>query len=186
MKDEMDEAEIVSSMVDNELTDHEVAQITKRMVQEKRLMAAWERYHLISDTLKKHLPPHVCSDFSQKIAQAIEHEPAILAPHRRTLKSTPLMKQIAGLGLAASVTAIAIFATQNYFAEGGMRAPAIANVQPVPDASQFERIALPEPRQQAPANIDKYLADHNQNAPRVHGVLPYARIVGYSADTNEK
>lgn len=186
MKDTMDDAEIVSSLVDDELGNHEVEQITRCMVDDKDLMDSWERYHLISDTLKKNLPPHVSPSFSQQISKAIENEPSILSPHRRSFKTPQFIKQFAGLGLAASVTAVAIFTTQSYFTSSLTEGPAVASMQAVPQANQFDRIALPQPRKQVPANIDKYLANHNGHASRVPGVLPYARIIGYSTDDTGK
>ncbi len=186
--DKMESGEKISAMVDGELDHHELGGLIAEMRDDGEMLQAWERYHLVSDVLKKNLCSHISTDFCQRISAALVNEPAILAPRRRNFHLTPLMRQIAGLGVAASVTAVAILGTQYYMNSGEMPAASLAAAgveTQMPASNNFERIALPQ-QQPFPSSVDKYMVYHNQHAAGVQGVLPYVRIIGYRPDSQEK
>lgn len=198
--DKSDMQEQVSAFVDGEVDGRETTELLKLMKHDRHILDSWECYHLISDSLKKNLSSHVPVDFSERVSRALEDEPVVLAPRRITPRLSPFMKQVAGLGIAASVTAVAILGTQQYFmATGG--ATTVAEQRLAPTSDQFERIAIPgtgtavmPSGQQAmpasvagtqrpvPGNMNKYLVNHNQNASGVQGVMPYARIIGHTPE----
>ncbi|VAX09324.1 hypothetical protein MNBD_GAMMA25-2382 [hydrothermal vent metagenome] len=103
--------ERLSALMDDELIDYQ--QDLDKLEQSDELKQRWMRYHLIRDVVSGHLPDTVVPDFNlaSRVSAAIEHEPTILAPRR--FQPRQLMKQAAGLAIAATVSAIAIISIQN-------------------------------------------------------------------------
>lgn len=199
--DKTDMHEQLSAMVDDELDGRDCAELLRQIKSDERMRCSWQCYHLISDSLRKNLAPHVPKDFCSQVSQALENEPVVFAPQRKSPRLSPFMKQVAGLGVAASVTAVAILGTQQYVLSTGGGSAQVAQVPAAPSADQFERIAVPEPAVAAagqpvlpangtapnlPRNMGKYLVNHNQNAPGMPGVMPYARIVVYPAENPKR
>jgi len=187
MVDNVEAGESLSALMDEELEHHQQGSMITHLCRDSQHQRSWQHFNLISDVLKKNLPSHVSADFCQKVSLALEQEPTILAPHhRRPLRLTPFVRQVTGLGIAASVTAAAILGTQYFVDTPGFGTAPVAQIQAAPDAQQFERIAIPELRQPMPSSVNKYLVNHNQHAAGVQGVLPYARIIGYRPENSEK
>ena len=101
----------LSALMDDELVDFE--QDIDNLQGSDSLKQCWMRYHLIRDVVSGHLPDTVVPDFdlAARVSAALEHEPTILAPRR--FQPRQLMKQAAGLAIAATVSAIAIISIQN-------------------------------------------------------------------------
>lgn len=84
------------------------------------LRSKWQRYHLIRDGLRGELGQSTNFDVAASIAQAIEAEPAILAPTKRLRdipvigSVIPLVKQSGQFLVAASVAAVVILGVQNF------------------------------------------------------------------------
>jgi len=109
--------------------------------------------------------------------------------NKATVVSFPVFKQIAGLAVAASVMVVAILVTQSFSTNDGIApTPQVAkSTAPAITRQQFARVSgvtasgvkatLP-PRFQN--RLNKYLINHNQYSSGVPGVLPYARIIGYT------
>ena len=112
--------ERLSALMDNALSGYE--NDIDRLRESDSLKQRWMRYHLIRDTLSGHLPETPDFDLAARVSAALENEPVILAPRR--FRPKQLMKQAAGLAIAAPVSAIAIISIQN--PEPG-RAPALAS-----------------------------------------------------------
>ncbi len=186
MVNKVDAGENISALVDGELEHHEINDMIQELRDDVHMLRSWERYHLISDVLRKNLASHLSPDFCQQVSLAIEQEPTVLAPQRHSLRLSPFMRQVAGLGIAASVTAVAILGTQYYIGGSGVTAAPMAQNQSAPTDAQFARIAIPESPQPIPSNVNRYLVNHNQHAAGVQGVLPYARIIGYRPESPEK
>jgi sigma-E factor negative regulatory protein RseA len=99
-------------------------------------------------------------------------------------------KQIAGLAVAASVTAVTVLGVQAWNRDSVMPAQVAETPAPVPVQAQTAAAGVANDKTPLPAHIQSqithYLVTHNQNTVGVHGMLPYARIVGYSSgDTAE-
>ena len=82
------------------------------------LQLKWKSYHLIRDGLRQELPANINFDIADKIAQAIEAEPTILAP-KKTWRDLPLVsniipfaKQGGQMAIAASVAVAMIIGVQ--------------------------------------------------------------------------
>ena len=109
MSDKADER--LSALMDSELDNFE--QDIELLESSEHLKQRWMRYHLIRDVVSGHLPDAHTPDFelAARVSAALEHEPTVLAPRR--FQPRQLMKQAAGLAIAATVSAIAIITIQN-------------------------------------------------------------------------
>ena len=74
------------------------------------LRSAWRRYHLVGDSLRGQLPAQVpATDLAARISSALESEPSILSPQKRSQSFTRrMLKPAAGMAIAASVALVAI------------------------------------------------------------------------------
>lgn len=191
--------ERLSALVDGELNGAEYGQALDVLSVSPELRQRWMRYHTASDALKKGLPAAgLKSDFSSRVMQAIDAEPTIFAPRNITHRINPLLKQFAGLAIAASVTAVAVLGVQTWRLQPTAE-PIVAAVQvtPPPVADLIRPVvatttaasantmtvdadssALPPHVQ---SQINQYLLTH-QNSLAAQRMLPYARIVGYAAE----
>jgi sigma-E factor negative regulatory protein RseA len=82
------------------------------------LQLKWKSYHLIRDSLRQELPANINVDIADLVAQALEAEPAILAP-KKTWRDLPLVssvvpfaKQGGQMAIAASVAVAMIIGVQ--------------------------------------------------------------------------
>ena len=190
--------ERLSALVDGELNGAEYGQALDAINLSPELRQRWMRYHTASDALKNSLPAALLKpDFSSRVMQAIDAEPTILAPRNITRKINPLVKQFAGLAIAASVTAVAVLGVQTWRLEP-VAEPVATAVQLTPPVADLIRpvvattttastntmtvdadsSALPPHVQ---SQINQYLLNH-QNSLAAQRMLPYARIVGYAAE----
>jgi sigma-E factor negative regulatory protein RseA len=104
-------AEQISMLLDDELHKDEVQAVIQRMRDDKDLKDCWEHYHVIGDTLRKSLPPVICTDLAKRIADAIHYEPAYLHPTPRVSPAEQghRANNAVGFALAASISAISVF-----------------------------------------------------------------------------
>ncbi len=206
--------ERISALVDGELDEREHQVSVDKLLAHSENRKAWGRYHLIGDTLKRSLPKGMDHDFSSRVMAALDNEPTVLAPPAPAKSSWG--QRVAGLAVAASVTAVAILGVQFMYQQDGQTlTPQMAQTSMglSPTAqSQAARVNLQQsgvqqsrvqqslraniqtvtqssvtmahsskPVNQFHSRLNKYLVDHNQQAPRaaVQGMIPYARIVAY-------
>lgn len=192
MSDAEHSAERLSCLVDGELHGAELDRAVGEVKGSPEQQQRWSRYHLAVDAMKKSLPVTlVKEDFASRVMQSIESEPTVLAPHSKSSRTSPIRHPLAGLAVAASVTAVVIFGARNYFTAGDTAAPVaqapqvqsapVVAAAPAPAANvatvAAEQQAVPDQMQ---AKLNRYLLNHNQSAIGMHGMLPYARIVGYN------
>jgi sigma-E factor negative regulatory protein RseA len=202
--------EQISSMVDGELDDTlDDKSCFDHLVENKEAGHRWERYHLISDALKRNLPRFIDNQLASRVMAELENEPTVLAPPRA---NSLIGKQVAGLAIAASVATVAVLGVQFMYKEDGMAPlPQVAQLNDskvqssplpaskVPVGKEFilrdvqtvtQTINPVDPHsQQRQAqilkryhpNLNKYFLNHNQRAARgvVQGIIPYARIITY-------
>jgi sigma-E factor negative regulatory protein RseA len=176
-----EDREWLSALADGELHEQSMEQRLTTLRDDPQLLASWQAYHLIRDTVSSNLNHSVAPQLHRRIAAALESEPTILAPQRRR---QPWLKQVAGVAIAASVTGVAIIGLQNM--NGVDSNPAAAQV-----AQQQEYLRM-KPAQVARRNetpvqsndaLNRYLVNHNEYSANsgIQGMLPYVRIVGYKA-----
>ncbi|VAX14442.1 hypothetical protein MNBD_GAMMA24-2281 [hydrothermal vent metagenome] len=195
MSDKVEER--LSALMDDELVDFELD--IDHLEENDSLKQRWMRYHLIRDVVSGHVPDTLVPDFNlaARVSAALEHEPTILAPRR--FQPRQLMKQAAGLAIAATVSAIAIISIQNpSFEQTGITPLATADKQgdklialagKGQNAESAELVSLTTAKQHihnprlshtSASKFSGYLLNHNEYAAsaNIQGMLPYMRIVG--------
>jgi len=138
------------------------------------LQLKWKNYHLIRDSLRQELPANINFDIVDKVAQALESEPAILAP-KKNWRDIPLVgsvvpfaKQGGQMAIAASVAVAMIIGVQqvnqadvdqpfNAAApipgiQGGLSPVSFDQTRTVPNSDGVEQRR----------RINAYLTDHKQ------------------------
>ena len=93
----------ISSLMDGELEAHEAERAIRGCCADGEAARKWQEYHLISDVLRGGRPHP--SGTAERVRQALEREPAIIARPRRVLDST--LGRVA-LATAASVATVGV------------------------------------------------------------------------------
>lgn len=177
--------EQLSTLVDDELANQDA--VLQQLAADPELKARWSRYHLIRDVVSGHIPEkQPFGDIASRVSQALEQEPAILAPvHKR--KHTPkipfIVKQIGGLAIAATVSAVAVITVQQTQEETANAPTQIATAQPQSQSQPSAQIRYVSDTSgldtAVQSKLSGYLVNHNEYSvsANMQGVLPYMRIV---------
>ncbi|MEO5703161.1 MAG: RseA family anti-sigma factor [Gammaproteobacteria bacterium] len=109
--------EQISALMDGELSDTETHNLISTLQHDPELKKVWGSYHLIRAAIHNDLPDKLEQDVARNVINALASEPTVLAPRSVALESklrslSPAFRQIAGLAVAASVTALAILSVQ--------------------------------------------------------------------------
>jgi sigma-E factor negative regulatory protein RseA len=172
--------EQLSALMDGECALTEVEMAVRRLTKDANLQACWQRYHLISDTIKNNIPDTIDLDLVDRINRTIATDPP-LQIHGLAKKFT-WYKPVTGFALAASVALVAFAGfrltpfeatSESSLAAAGSSPPPFS---PVISQPSIANNALEE-------KLSTYLVSHNEHASlhSVHSVLPYVRMVGYQA-----
>ena len=188
---ESDTNERISALADGELDGSACNRIMEALYASPEQRRAWARFHLIGDVMRHAGPVPGADSIALRVGAALAGERIVAStPRRRWASIGPL----AGLALAASISAVAVLVIHSLDDGSGPR-PA-----PVADGSRYE-VAIASPgassrdtprtadRLQwsgvAPdteARLNAYLVNHSEHAGNgVPGVLPYVRLVGYQS-----
>lgn len=182
----------LSSLMDGELRDAD--RWFEKLANDEEMKDAWKRYHLARDAIKGQLSEFPTLDISSAVSESLKDEPVILTPLWRRISPQYVMKQAAGLAVAAAVGTIAVISVQ----QTQLTTPdnnAIAqttkqqlNPQLVASAGQttgqIRQVSFTT-RKKLDAAVESklsgYLVNHNEFATsvRVSGVMPYTRIVSF-------
>lgn len=179
----------LSALMDGELRDTD--KWCERLTKDKEMQAVWQRYHLARDAMKGQLSDFPALDISAAVSQSLKDEPVVLTPVWRRLNPRYVMKQAAGLAVAAAVGTIAILGvqqTQQVTADNNIVAK-VTDTQAYQVASQAQPARIRQvsftTRKKLDAAVETklsgYLVNHNEfsNSVRVSGVMPYTRIVSF-------
>jgi negative regulator of sigma E activity len=105
--------EQLSACLDGELAAAELDLLLKRLQRNPELREALGRYTVIGEALRHSKPAVASRSFADKVMAAVEQDPASA---RRAPRISPVMlrrlRPVAGIGVAATVAAIAIFSVQ--------------------------------------------------------------------------
>jgi len=94
-------AELLSAFMDNE------ADLPAELLRSDTVRAQWATYHFIGDVLRsEELAISVSPTFNQRLAAALETEPPIVAPRRRTAMRFIGRYAVPGVALVAAVVAV--------------------------------------------------------------------------------
>jgi sigma-E factor negative regulatory protein RseA len=109
--------EQLSTCLDGELSAAELDLLLKRLERDPELRDALGRYTVIGEALRNTRPVVASRSFADKIMAAVEQEPAQKAAvTRRGVRISPVLSRslrpVAGIGIAATVAALAIFSVQ--------------------------------------------------------------------------
>ena len=104
--------EQLSACLDGELPERELDLLLKRLDQDPELRACMGRYGLISETLRAGKPASARIDLAGAVMTRIQAEPAPRRPAGLSPAVARRLRPVAGIAVAASVAALAIFSVQ--------------------------------------------------------------------------
>lgn len=172
--------EQLSAYLDGELPREEAGLLVRRLMQDPELQARWARYHTIGAVLKRQTPEHANAGLSRRVMTAIASE----TPARGQARMPAWLKPLAGVAIAASVAAVAVFGARSLYApESAVPAAQLAQapVASLPDA-RLPRAGTRWQRTQpaVASQLNDYLLRHYGHSGAALPVAAgYARIVGY-------
>ena len=103
--------EQLSACLHGELPDRELALLLKRVGQDGEMRSAMTRYGMISETLRTGTVAQISPDFAARVMAQVASEPTVRAP-RVSPVTWHRLRPAAGLAVAASVAALALFSVQ--------------------------------------------------------------------------
>jgi sigma-E factor negative regulatory protein RseA len=103
--------EQLSACLDGELPDRELALLLKRIDDDADLRGVMTRYGLISETLRTGSGTAISADFAARVMTRIEAEPKAPAS-KVSPRLLRRLRPVAGIAVAASVAALAVFSVQ--------------------------------------------------------------------------
>lgn len=143
MANVMANKEQISALVDGEIQDKV---LLEQLGNEQELADAFGRYHLYGDVLRNELPSHLQLDLSERIAEALADEPAMVAaPATPSLNEgfkaaeqdnvvrprfgrvSPLLRYVGQFAVAASVSAALIVGVQQY-SQNDLQSPVLNTI----------------------------------------------------------
>ena len=189
-----DKTDRLSALMDGELDD--VDRGVEQLAKDKEMQGVWRRYHLARDVMKGQASEFPALDISAAVSESLKSEPIILTSMWRRLSPRYVMKQAAGLAVAAAVGTVAVLSVQqtqlvstddNTLASAGST-PSYQVAQQQPLRIRQVSFTTREKLDAAvESKLSSYLVNHNEfsTSTRVSGVMPYTRIVSFvSAPTN--
>jgi sigma-E factor negative regulatory protein RseA len=167
--------ERLSSLMDGELDEHEIAGELARISNDPERQACWAAYHMIGDALRGESVAE--DDFTVRVRARLESEPTVLAPMRHVRRTTrrialPLAASLCG---AAVVAWLALSNNPMVSPDAGEASPSLAASQttaPVSPMTEVADVSESDP-------MSEYLMAHQQFSPStaMQGVVPYVRTV---------
>lgn len=167
--------ETISLLVDNYQSENEKLD---EVLKDEQLSDTWDRYHLIGDVIRNDMPDEIQMDLSAQIAEAISHEPTVLAPrnaqsfvNKAKANVVKFIKPFGQVAIAASAAGLMILGVQQNVADtdtvaptqvlqtiplGGFADPVSFNYQNNSQKAQQQAFAMQQRRFQA------LLSDHQQ------------------------
>jgi negative regulator of sigma E activity len=177
----------VSDMLDDEVNAQQVEDLTNAFESDSGMKKTYARYALVSDILQNHAPDMIDVHFAENVSKVLDDEPTILGGFRRHLHMPAVLKQVASLAAAASITAVTILGIQSYnIAETPDASSVVASVNrlPVPENKDWVRVSGVNwnKKPSVESRLNSYLVNHNAYSQGVQGILPYAKIVSYQGN----
>lgn len=192
MADNLEEK--ISALVDGEMSREEVEHLVDGLRHDTAGQMCWRHYHLISDALKNNLPDRLPEDFVNRISQALESEPLLCTPPRRTFNTPAFLTPTIGFALAASIAAV-VFIGFGWNTQTGIeQMPTLASnntptsaittvsTQPMVSYANVHGKQWDVEQPELASKLNDFLINHNQYSAMdgIHNsVLPQVRIVGY-------
>lgn len=125
--------EQLSACLDGELPAAELDLLLRRLERNPELREAIGRYTVIGEALRHGQPLVASRSFADSVMAAVEQEPALARPAARISPAfARRLRPIAGIGVAATVAALAVFSVQR----AGILPATVAVNEPVAVASR--------------------------------------------------
>jgi len=168
MRDEIKEQ--ISALVDSETYDQDIIDQVKH---DDELRATMTRYSLVGDVLNNRYEPG-SHELAAKVSDSLHDEATLITP-QQWLKKPRLMKQTAGIALAATVAAIAILVAGNFSATTNTQTTVTVVVGPITDKPVRMTSAVQR-------KLNGYLVSHTEYSAssQMKGMLPYTRIASFA------
>jgi len=166
--------EKLSSFFDDEQSIDTV--LMNSLLNDNETKAKWVRYNLVSDVLNDRDHHKVDKAWFAGLTDKLDKEPTILSPHvMRTFKQK-VVKQIAGLAVAASVAMVAIVSVQQNQISKTESTTQVAQRALI--SSDIKPVAL-RLNKAAESKLSGYLVNHYEHSitGKMQGLMPYMRIV---------
>lgn len=182
-----DKTDRLSALMDGEILD--VDKGLEQLAKDTEMQGVWRRYHLARDIMKGQSSEFPALDISAAVSESLKNEPVILTPIWRRLSPRYVMKQAAGLAVAAAVGTVAVLSVQqtqlvstdeSTLANAAPQTYQVAQQQPL----RIRQVSFTT-RKKLDAAVESklsgYLVNHNEfsTSTRVSGVMPYTRIVSF-------
>lgn len=181
--------EIVSALVDGQLTGSELEQALELIANDNKAREAFMRYQQASDILHGYTRSinQRPLDLTLRISTALDSEPAysIATETKSTAKlfrfPDNFWRQATGLAMAASVGALAVIGVvqQQSGFDNVPVASVVASDAPATMMSQTNRWTVAEP--EIEDRLNNYLVDHNEYV-GASGMFSYGRVVSYGTE----
>jgi len=180
MSDSMNETtnQKISSLLDDEqILDQDLMQSLSNDVEAK---TKWARYNLVSDTLNDRYQHKVDSSWFSDLSAQLENEPTILAPRVSKTFTQKVVKQIAGLAVAASVAMLAIV---NFQQTQISTTDSFSNIASISSQQSFATSDIKPVtlrlNKATESKLSGYLVNHYEHSlsGKMQGLMPYMRMV---------
>ncbi|MFK5914001.1 MAG: sigma-E factor negative regulatory protein [Woeseiaceae bacterium] len=179
-----DKTDRLSALMDGEVRDQD--KWLEELGKDDEMQQVWRRYHVARDAMKGQLSNFPALDISAAVSESLKNEPVILTPIWQRLNPRYIMKQAAGLAVAAAVGTIAVISVQQTQITVDDNIIAQAATAPIVQlqAGQLRQVSFTT-RQKLDAAVESklsgYLVNHNEYSKtvRVSGVMAYTRIVSF-------
>jgi len=185
-----DKTDKLSTLMDGEIRDAD--RWLEKLANDKEMQDVWRRYHIARDVMKGQLSDFPAIDISTAVSQSLKDEPVILTPVWRRLSPRYIMKQAAGLAVAAAVGTVAVLSVQqtqiissdNQTLANAANTPATIQVASKIQPGQIRQVSFTTRQkldEAVESKLSGYLVNHNEfsTSTRVSGVMPYSRIVSF-------
>ena len=185
-----DKTDKISTLMDGEIRDAD--RWLEKLANDKEMQDVWRRYHIARDVMKGQLSDFPAIDISTAVSQSLKDEPVILTPVWRRLSPRYIMKQAAGLAVAAAVGTVAVLSVQqtqiissdNQTLANAANTPATIQVASKIQPGQIRQVSFTTRQkldEAVESKLSGYLVNHNEfsTSTRVSGVMPYSRIVSF-------
>jgi len=183
-----DKTDKLSSLMDGEIRDAD--QWLERLSHDSEMLGTWQRYHIVRDVMKGQASEFPTLDISAAVSQSIANEPTILTPIWKRLSPRYVMKQAAGLAVAAAVGTVAVLSVQqtqidpidvNTVAQTATATQQVAQANTDNKLRQVSFTTRQKLDKAVESKLSGYLVNHNEftRSIRVSGVMPYTRIVSF-------
>lgn len=104
--------EQLSACLDGELPERELPLLSKRLANDAELKAAMSRYALIGETLRTGEAAQPARGFADAVMAKLAEEAPLKHPSRLSPTVVRRLRPVAGVAVAASVAALAVFSVQ--------------------------------------------------------------------------